>query len=423
MRNIKYLIIGGGIAGTSAAETIRQNDQAGSIAIISDEPHRLYSRISLMNYLKGSAAKENLFLRKPEFYKEKQIEFLSGIIAKNILPDKKTITLSDGSEIQYDKLLIASGAKARAHPLSAKCPDGIYNFWTLEDTDKLVQKIGNAKSAVVVGGGFVGLELVVSFAERKLETTYLIREPYFWPAALDQAGGEMIQKVLADNGVNICVNEEVADIEGNGKLEAVLTKSGKKILADILGVGIGTIPNVELAKDAGIKTNRGIIANEYMETSVPGICAAGDVAEFYDVIAKKSSLLGNWAFSREQGKIAGLGMVGKKTIFKQVPCNSLSFFKCYIGFIGNTVPLPDTQVIVRDLRDRQGGLASPTGGYTRIFINDGRISGASILNCLPACMPLTKLVQSEISIDDNIKGRLSDPATDLAKLSAEILQT
>src|SRR3990172_8768585 len=96
MTNIKYLIIGGGIAGTTAAEIIRQNDADGSIAIISDEPHRLYSRISLMNYLKGTAPKENLFLRQPEFYKEKQIEFLSGIIAKNILPDKKTITLSDG---------------------------------------------------------------------------------------------------------------------------------------------------------------------------------------------------------------------------------------------------------------------------------------------------------------------------------------
>lgn len=414
MRNIKYLIIGGGIAGTSAAETIRQNDPDGSIAIISDEPHRLYSRISLMNYLKGSAPKENLFLRKPEFYKDNKIELIDGVSVKSIAADRKTASLSNGEELRYEKLLLATGAKARIHPLCAKCPDGIYNFWTLEDTDKLVQKIGNAKSAVVVGGGFVGLELAVSFAERKLDTTYLIREPYFWPAALDQASGEMIQKVLADNGIHIYTNEEVADVEGDGKLEAVLTKSGKRIQADILGVGIGTIPNIELAKNAGIKTNRGIVANEYMETSIPDIWAAGDAAEFYDVIAKKNNLLGNWAFSREQGKIAGLGMAGKKTIFKMVPCNSLSFSKCYIGFIGNTQPLLDTQIITRDLRDRQGG-------YIRIFVNDGRISGASILNCLPACMPLTKLVQAEARIDE-IKDRLADPETDLAKLSAEILQ-
>ncbi|TAN57186.1 NAD(P)/FAD-dependent oxidoreductase [Patescibacteria group bacterium] len=414
MRNIKYLIIGGGIAGTSAAETIRQNDPQGSIAIVSDEPHRLYSRISLMNYLKGTAPKENLFLRKPEFYKENKIELIDGASVKSIAPDKKTAILSSGEEIQYEKLLLATGAKARIHPLCVKCPDGIYNFWTLEDTDKLVKKIGKAKSAVVVGGGFVGLELAVSFAERKLETTYLIREPYFWPAALDQASGEMIQKVLTENGIHIYTNEEVADVEGDGKLEVVLTKSGKKIPADILGVGIGTVPNIELTKDAGIKTNRGIVANEYMETSAPDVWAAGDAAEFYDVIAKKSNLLGNWAFSREQGKIAGLGMVGKKTVFKMVPCNSLSFFKCYIGFIGNTVALPDTQIITRDLRNKQGG-------YIRIFINDGRISGASILNCLPACMPLTKLVQAEAGIDE-IRDRLADPATDLAKLSAEILQ-
>jgi len=368
-----------------------------------------------MNYLKGTAPKENLFLRKPEFYKDNKIELIDGVSVKSIAPDKKTTVLSGGEEIQYEKLLLATGAKARIHPLCAKCPDGIYNFWTLEDTDKLVKKIGNAKSAVVVGGGFVGLELAVSFAERKLETTYLIREPYFWPAALDQASGEMIQKVLTENGIHIYTSEEVADIEGNGKLEAVLTKSGLKITADILGVGIGTIPNIELAKNAGIKTNRGIITNEYMETSVPDVWAVGDAAEFYDVIAKKNNLLGNWAFSREQGKIAGLGMVGKKTVFKMVSCNSLSFFKCYIGFIGNTQALPETQVITRDLRDKQGG-------YTRIFINDGRISGASILNCLPACMPLTKLVQSEISIDDNIKNQMCDPATDLAKLSAEIMQ-
>ena len=178
-KQIKYLIIGGGIAGTSAAETIRLNDPEGSIAIISDEPHRLYSRISLMNYLKGTAPKENLFLRKPEFYTDNKIELIDGVSVRSIAADKKIAVLSSGEELQYEKLLLATGAKARIHPLCVKCPDGIYNFWTLEDTDKLVQKIGNAKSAVVVGGGFVGLELAVSFAERKLKTTYLIREPYF----------------------------------------------------------------------------------------------------------------------------------------------------------------------------------------------------------------------------------------------------
>ena len=433
MQEYKYLIIGGGAAGTSAAETIRKEDTVGTIAIVSDETHPLYSRVMLSkpNFFLGKIPFEQIYLKGKEWYDENKITFIGGRTANALDTEKKILNLDNGEQIFYEKLLIATGVRTRAWDIPGSDKKGIYSLRTLEDGKAIMEAIKTAKKAVTVGGGFIGFEMADLMHLANLETTMILREDYFWQPTLDKASGKMIEDALTKNNVKIIKNNEVVEVLGDdpsnsseqAMVSGVLLKDGTKIECDLIIIGIGVVPpSLDFVKNAKIETKNAIIANEYLETSVKDVWTAGDIAEYKDLILEENIQLGNWVNAREQGHIAGLNMVAsfdqlrtEKTPFKFISFYTTQGVGISIAFVGDSRLLPDRQVILR---------GSPEiNSYARILVvgnplsDSGRreLVGATMINRTSDMSTISKLIENNVDVSTHLS-ELADPNFDLKQL-------
>jgi len=402
----EYLIIGGGVAGATAAETIRQKKSTASVAVINDEPYALYSRVMLSkpSFFLGKIPFDQVWLKGAEWYKEHNIAFLGGKKAVGIDAINKTVSLDDGTKYGYKNLLIATGVCPRKWEVAGADKKGIYYLRTLDDGKAIMKAVKSAKRAITIGGGFISFEMAELLKMAGLETTAVIRESYFWEPTLDEASGRMIEKALKDRGVKITYKAEVSEISGKDEVEGIVLKDGRRIECDMIICGIGAVCEAGWLKSSELKLNRGILTNEYLETSLPDVWAAGDVAEFKDLILDETVQLGNWVNAREQGRIAGLNMIGEKTPFKFVSFYSTQGFGISIAFIGDARPGPERIVIKR---------GSPeANSYARIIIlNKGdrkEVEGATLINRTGEMSAIAKLIESNIDVSQKLK-ELADP--------------
>jgi len=402
----EYLIIGGGVAGATAAETIRQKKSTASVAVINDEPYALYSRVMLSkpSFFLGKIPFDQVWLKGAEWYKEHNIAFLGGKKAVGIDAINKTVSLDDGTKYGYKNLLIATGVCPRKWEVAGADKKGIYYLRTLDDGKKIMEAVKSAKRAVTIGGGFISFEMAELLKMAGLETTAVIRESYFWEPTLDEASGRMIEKALKDRGVKITYKAEVSEISGKDEVEGIVLKDGRRIECDMIICGIGAVCETDWLKTSELKLNRGILTNEYLETSLPDVWAAGDIAEFKDLYLDETVQLGNWVNAREQGRIAGLNMIGEKTPFKFVSFYSTQGFGISIAFIGDARPGPERIVIKR---------GSPeANSYARIIIlNKGdrkEVEGATLINRTGEMSAIAKLIESNIDVSQKLK-ELADP--------------
>lgn len=407
MTKVDFLIIGGGIAGTTAAEEIRFKDPNASITLLTEEDERLYSRVLLPHYLRNENTLETLFLRKKEVYQQKNIELLTSVKALRIEPETKTVTTSDGQTFSYDKLLIATGGKANKLLIpGGDLPEIVY-LRTLEDAKKIKEIMAKSKTAVVLGGGFIGIDLIQSFIKNGLQTTAIIRENFFWENMVGENSGKFLSQLLANNGVEIITKTQVTEFSGTAKLEGVKIDKSSLIKCDIAGLGIGIHLDLDYLKDSGLATKKGIVTNEYLETSIPGVWAAGDIAEFYDPIFKKYHTLGNWANSSSQGRTAGINMSGEKQAFETTGMYSVNIFNTNLAFLGDPVVDENTELIER------GSVAD--GKLGRLLIRDGVIAGVSLINLPIDRSALTSLIRNKTKITA-AKSKLSDLSFDLSTI-------
>ena len=409
MQKIEHLIIGGGIAGTTAAETIRQNNVSAIIAIISDEPYRLYSRILLSkpNFFLEKIPFEQIWLKKESWYAENNIRLISGKSAVRFDPQTKIVVLNTGEELEYGKLLLAVGGCARRWGITGAEKRGIFYLRTLDDAKAIMAAVKTAKHAVAIGGGFVSFEMCDMLRLAGVDVTLLLREPYYWDPILDETSGRMIEAVLEKGGVKIRRNTEVGKIIGHDLVEAVEINGGEKIACDMLIVGIGVFCPFAWLEAAGVKVGRGILANEYLETNLPDVWVAGDAAEFDDVILGEKIQLGNWVNAQMQGRTAGMNMLGKKEQFRMVSFYTTNGFGMTIAFVGDIRPLPDRIVISRGSAD--------AGSYVRIISKDGEIIGATLINRTQELSAISKLIEKNFKIAGHEK-EFADTGLDLKKL-------
>lgn len=407
MKQVDYLIIGGGVAGTTAAEAIRKTDQSGSITIVWDEEATLYSRVMLPDFLREKVTFEQLFLRKKEDYQEKGIELLSGVAVQKFSAAEKTAFLSSGEEIKAGKVLVASGGRVNSLPIPGGELVGVVYLRTTQDANKIKDLLISSKSAALVGGGFIGIEFAQTFIKHGLKTTALVREKAFWEPVVGENSGKLLSKLLTDNGVEVRHEVEAAEFVGEEKLRAVRLKTGEEINVDLVGVGIGIHLNLDHLQDSGLKLNKGVVTNEYLETSVPGVWAAGDIAEFQDTIFGKNHTLGNWTNATAQGRVAGANMAGEKQPFETVSAYSITIFGVNFSFLGDPVVDQETEVIER------GGVEE--GKIGRILLKNDIIVGASLINLPAERNTLTNLVKSKKRIMVG-KDSLKNLAFDLASL-------
>ena len=414
MPNFKYLIIGGGVAGVTAAETIRANDVNGAIAIVSDEPYLLYSRVMLSKpyFFLGKVSFDQVWLKGEQWYKEKEITFLGGKTVNGLDTANKKIGLADGSSISYERLLIATGTATRKSTVPGADKKGVHYLRSLEDGKGIMADIKTAKNAVTVGGGFIGFEMADLMQLAGLKTTVVLREPFFWDPILDEASGLMIENAMKKAGVSIIHSNEIVEITGSDPSTAnavggVILKDGTKLPCEVVIFGIGTVSHLDWVKVGGIAINRGVIANEFMETSAKDVWTAGDIAEYKDLLLEENVQMGNWVSAHEQGRVAGLGMAGIRQPFKFVSFYTTQGFGLTVAFVGDASTGANRVIIPRG--------SSESNSYARIILVNNEIEGATLLNRTQEMGTISKLIEQNVDISAK-HAELADAGFDLKKL-------
>lgn len=407
--NIKYdyLIIGGGIAGVTAAETIREINPGAAIGIVSDESSALYSRVLIPSYLKHRITRDQLFLRRAEDFIKKSIDFHFPQIVSAVDTRAKTVHLDQGAVFGYQKLLIASGGKIKPWGSEEDQPL-IYRMQTLEDTDRLHTMLPSIQRPLVIGSSFISLEFLEVFFLNRIAPTLMSRDDYFFMRMLDAKGGELMQANFDRHGIRFYFQDSIRELNIKEKKVFAVTERLFEIPCDAIGVGIGLDPNVEFLKNSGIDLGeKGIKADEFLRTSAADVFVAGDVAEYFDVIQGKHIITGNWTNAFLQGKRAGLNMAGITEPYRNVPAYSITNLGLQITALGDCGK--DAETVTRS------GLAE--NQYERFFLRDGVLAGAVLINRFQDKPHLARLIEKKVPVGP-YKSKLQDMTFDVREIAA-----
>lgn len=338
MRNL--VIIGNSAAGISAAEAIRSCDRDSSITVISDEDYTSYCRCLISYFLAGDVPEEKLVYRPDTFYKQNNLNLVLGKKVVKVEPKKNKIMLEDKNSIGYDALLIATGASAKFPPeLKGSKKRGVFGLRTIGQTKEILNLLPMSSSSCVLGGGLIGLKAAYGLHKRKQELKVVVRSRFILSQMLDERGSSLLMKRFQAAGIEIMTGRDIVEIVGNGDLRAVKLDSGKVFACSILVVGKGVKPNIDLIKDTQVKTDKGILVDEYMKTNIPNIFAAGDVAQTFDIAYKNSAVNALWPNAVEQGRVAGLNMAAGAVKYDgSMVMNSVEFFNLPVISMGITRP-------------------------------------------------------------------------------------
>jgi NADPH-dependent 2,4-dienoyl-CoA reductase/sulfur reductase-like enzyme len=404
----RYVIFGTGIAGYTAAETLRTLDPLNEILVISDDPHGFYSRPGLAYYLTGEIPEKQLFLFSKKGKLNLDIQHVVGLVTR-IDPAAHVIETNTEGKVVYDRLLLATGAGAVPLEVPGANLQGLVKLDDLEDTRKILSLVRGNKTAVVVGGGVVAVELVEGLMARGVKVHYLLRGDWFWPSVLGEVESGMVERILAHDEVTLHHNTEVVEVLGKrGKVTGVRTSAGNVIRCDIVAVGIGVRSRMELAKGAGLKTDRGILANEYLQTSDPDIFAAGDVAQIHDPASGRSSIDNLWYPARRQGRIAAFNMAGQREFYRRtIATNVLKLagvMTTIIGAIGSgrdEGQAYTTRGSSETWQQLPNTIASESGtdvSHLRLIVGEQKLLGALVMGDQKISRPLRDLITAQVDI-------------------------
>jgi NAD(P)H-nitrite reductase large subunit len=303
---------------------------------------------------------------------------------------------------------LATGGEARPWQIPGSDKKGICYVRDLKQAEELMENVKTAKQAVAIGSGFVSFEMCEMMRLAGLEVTLIMREPYYWYPLLDEESAKMIESGMEKGGIKILRETEVSEILGNGEISGVILKDGTRIPCRLALVGIGLICNLDWVKQAGVEINKGILANEYLETNVADIYTAGDVAEFNDLVLGERIQLGNWVNAQTQGRTAALNMLDKKQPFKFVSFYTAQGFGLNIAMSGDVRIKPEYKVIKR---------GSPEiNSLARIIVDiNDEIIGATFINRTQDMSVINKLIESNFKVSGH-ESELSNINFDLKKL-------
>ncbi len=336
--HLHYVIIGNGGAGISALQTIRDVDKKSDVTIISREKYPAYSPCSLPNLLAGEIDKPTIFRFDKQFYNHLNATFMKNTEALQIIPQSEEVKLAKGSSIKFDKLLIATGAK----PITPKKIKGldlpaVHVMGTLDSTLGILDQIKQeVRHAVVIGGGFMGIETAIMLNERGIKVSIVEMLPHILSRMLDSDISEKVAEILKKHGITLVLNDIVNSINGDKKVTSVSIKT-KKLNCDMVVIAIGVAPNIEILDGSGISVNQGVVVDSTMQTNKKNIYAAGDIAEVREQIEGKQGSFAIWPNAIEQGRIAGLNMAGRPTIYDGAETvNVLDIFDTPVVAMGST---------------------------------------------------------------------------------------
>ena len=399
----RYVVIGNGIAGQTAAEELRKGDAEASIVMIAAERHPLYNRVALPRYLRGQVRREKVLMRTVEDYTRQNLEIHFETWVTEIDVNAKVVRTNRGQEFPYDALLIATGGRPKPPPWPGSDEvSACLGFQTLDDTDAIIEKADASERVLVMGGSFIGYELAEGVSYRhKAKLTWIMRGPWFLRYVLDDEGGQLCRQMGEAQGVEFIVGDEVQKFtRNNGRFHAE-TVNGRHIDFDLLTYGVGLDYYTEPVRDTGIEVNKGIVTDAKLRTNAPDVYAAGDVAVFYDLMVKRHNQMGTWDNAEAHGKVAARNMAGADEDFFDVPTYTTTMFGSTLAVMGVT---PDVQPDLESVRT----FSFEEKFYRKLFFKDDHLVGAIMIGPPKGRKKLIEIMRARNKIE-RPKQELLDP--------------
>jgi 3-phenylpropionate/trans-cinnamate dioxygenase ferredoxin reductase subunit len=405
-----FIIVGASLAGAKAAEELRARGFDGRLLLIGSESERPYERPPLSkDYLRGESPREKTYVHEPKFYEEHQIELLTSTTVAALDPGASRITLADGRELGFDRLLLTTGAEPRRIAIPGADLDGVHYLRSLADCDQLRERIDAGGHVVVVGAGWIGSEFAASARQRGLEVSVI--DPLALPneRIFGAEIGSFYRDVHAQHGVELLLGDGVESFEGNGAVSRVRTARGRTVDCDFVVVGIGVVPRVELAQEAGLEIDNGVLANERLQTSVPEVFAAGDIVRAWHPFFGERIRVEHWANALNQGPAAAQAMLGEPVSFDRIPYFFSDQYDVGMEYSGYA-PHWD-EVVFRGRRD--------DGEFIAFWLRDGAVVAGMNVNVWDVNQHVQALIRSRqmvdvaalIDSDTPIESLIGDPTT------------
>lgn len=405
MSHRTFVIVGAGLAGAKAAETLRTKGFDGRVVLLGAEERRPYERPELSkHYLVGEKPAQELYVHPAGYYAEHRIELRTGTAAVGLDVGSRQVRLADGELLAYDVLLLTTGAQPRRLPVPGADLPGVVTLRTFEDSDDLRDRIRSAGHVVVIGAGWIGCE--VTAAARTLGASVSMIAPEQLPLVrvLGPELGAIYRDVHADHGVDLRLGTGVAEIVGAGRAEGVRTQAGDVVEGDLVVAGVGVSPRVELARDAGLDLDDGVVVDELLRSSEPTVFAAGDVAKAWHPVLQTRIRVEHWANALNQGPVAAANMLGEQTPYDRQPyfySDQYDVGMEYRGYAGTW----DRVVLRGDAEARE---------FLAFWLADGRVVAGMNVNVWDAGEAIEALVASDAVVDPV---RLADPEVPLSDLA------
>lgn len=389
-----YVIIGNSAAAVGAVESIRKVDREGSIVIIGEENHHVYSRPLIAHLVAGEVDEGAMNYRPLNFYDEFGVKTLLGQRAVSVDFERQQVVLEDGRQIPYDRLLICTGSKVTTPSIKGSELTGVTAFQNYEQARQIVQWLQSGrKRAVVIGAGLIGLRAAYGLREAGAEVTIIEFLPRILSRVLDAEGSAMVEELLRREGVAVYTSRSVQEITGSGGwVNGVVLDDGTRLECEIVVLATGVAPNTDLVKGTPIKVNRGIVVNEFFQTTLSNVYAAGDVAETHDIPRNAPWVNANWPNAHEQGRIAGMNMAGERVPYAgSMGMNAVSVGRVPIVSLGVFDPEAENYGKC-DIKIRK----NPSEFiYQKLVFKDNRLKGAIFIGDLGFCGAVKELIRDQ----------------------------
>ena len=407
MREADFLLVGGGMASAYCASELRRKGADGSVLLVGREADPPYERPPLSKeYLRGDAERSDAVVNGADWYEENDVELVSGKSVMSLDARKRVAKIQGGEEVRFGKALLATGAMVNIMRVDGAELEGIHYLRAFGNSDAIREEAKRAERAVLVGGSYIGCEVAASLTEMGVDCTVVMLEEVALSAGFGEEVGRFFQDVLEERGVKFVGGSALGSFRGDGRIEAVVTEDGRELECDFCVVGAGVRPDVMLAQRGGLEVENGIVCDEKLESSVPGVFAAGDCCSYESVVHGRRLRVEHWDVALQQGRHAARGMLGESVPYRAIPYffSDLSDWAS-LEYVG---PAKDwDEVIFRGDRD--------SGAFSAWYLEGGKVGGALSVDRSEDLVEARRLIEFGVDLSAR-KAELADPDSDLESI-------
>ncbi len=409
-----HVILGDGIAGSSAAETVRETDPDADVTVITEEGEALYNRILIKEFAKGKLPEAPVSIHEPGWYDDRDINLELNTHVTGVDTVDKVVRTYDSGTYSYDKLLIATGGTPIQLPVENADADGIHHFWTFQDAREIREHAAEAEKGIVIGAGLLGIDLAAICGAQGVDAKYLMRGNRWWRYALSSDGAEIIHDALENIGVEPVFESglDYFEVDDSGHVSGVVDTNGVTHKTDFVGIAVGLDYNTEFLEGTPVDVDDGVIVDQHMQTNVKDVYAAGDITEYYDVLLEDRTQNGAWGSAKEQGVVAGTNMATDDTTkeFRYVPSYSITHFDFPFLSFGHPT-----------IGDSEAERKYSESEWRRLTFKNGKLIGGVLIGDLSQQSTFKKIIRQERPVADQ-KEKLLEQDVDLDVLAPSAIE-